>query len=378
MERIRLSFYTNIPTPYQQDFFEALAVYFDLTVVYYAKTELDRQWSINSKSGSYKVYYLTDTVIARWIQKRFKDYHYSWSIIRRLVEDRSDYIIISGAYWIPNTILALFLLRIRGKPIAFFGERLTSSNSKIKNYLKRITLLPVKWNCRRLLAGGKEAVTTYNSYGITLPFSVIPYNIDISRFNKYNLNGERLEKLRTTYKIDNQFILLSSGSLISRKNMDIIIKSVKNSLVSVCLLIIGEGNERQRLEKLIENDSRIRLIGFIQADELPYYYNLADAFVFASQYDGWGVVINEAIAAGLPIICSDKVGAAREWVIDGVNGFICPANGVTEFQVAIEKLVSCSDLVKEQSFYNQTFRNSTSSAYYAEIVNEVIKHDLRV
>ncbi|RRB00879.1 glycosyltransferase family 4 protein [Larkinella rosea] len=378
MTKIRLSFYTNIPTPYQQDFFKALSVYFELTVIYYAKSESDRQWNISNENRPYQVHYLSDTLVAKWIQKRIKDYHFSWSIIRQLITDRSDYIIISGAYWIPNTVLGLFILRIRGKRLAFFGERLSSSTSNFKNALKRFFLLPIKWNCQRLIVGGNEAVTTYHYYGINFPSSVIPYNIDISRFDKQNLDRAKISKLSETYKSSGQPILLSSGSLISRKNMNVLIKSIKNSHISVHLLIIGEGQDRKNLEQLIENDPRIKLIGFVQAEDLPYYYNLADVFVFASKYDGWGVVINEAIAAGLPVICSDQVGAAREWIIDGVNGFICPANGVTEFQLAIESLINYPDLIKKQSRYNLDFRNKTSSDYYAKMLSDVVTYDLNV
>lgn len=378
MSKIKLSFYTNIPTPYQQDFFEALSVYFDLTVIYYAKTEIDRKWTINLENRPYQVYYLSDTAIAKWIQKRIKDYHFSWSIIRQLVKDRSDYIIISGSYWTPNTVLGLFILRARGKRIAFFGERLTTVASSVKKYIKQISLLPIKWNCRRILAGGKDAAATYKQYSVNLPTTIIPYNINISRFDKSNLNIIKFEKIRKFYQIKDRFILFSSGSLIRRKRMDLIIKAVKNSPSAVSLLIIGEGGERENLEKIIGTDDRIQLVGFVQAEDLPYYYNIADAFVFASEYDGWGVVINEAIAAGLPIVSSDRVGAAREWVTDGINGFICPANEVNEFQSAIEKLINDPYTVKTQGDYNRNFRNKTSSAHYAGMLHEVIKNDLRV
>ncbi|RCR67138.1 glycosyltransferase family 4 protein [Larkinella punicea] len=377
MTKIRLSFYTNIPTPYQQDFFEALSVYFDLTVVYYAKTEIDRQWSIKTENRPYQIHYLTDTIVARWIQKRLKDYHYSWSIIRLLARDKADYVIFSGAYWIPNTMTGIIISKIRKKTIAFFGERLTDPGSPFKKYLKKMSLIPAKWACQHLFVGGKEAAQSYQSYGFTSSISIIPYNIDITRFNKSNLNQEKFNKIQTRYKLTSQLVLLSSGSLIKRKNMATLIKAVKDSNTAISFVIIGEGDERRYLEELIGNDERIHLAGFVQASELPYYYNLADVFVFASRYDGWGVVINEAIAAGLPIISSENVGAAREWLINGINGFVCPPNDTKAFRQSIEKLVNTPDLLESQAAYNRSFRDKTSSTHYAGLMYEAIKQDLR-
>ncbi|WP_421826490.1 glycosyltransferase [Larkinella sp.] len=376
MRKIRLSFYTNIPTPYQQDFFEALSVYFDLTVVYYAKTETDRQWSIKTENRPYQIQYLTDTIVARWIQKRLKDYHYSWSIIRLLIRDQADYVVFSGAYWIPNTMVGLIISKFKNKTIAFFGERLTDPDSPFKKYVKQLSLIPVKWACQRLFSGGKEAAQSYQSYGFTSSISIIPYNIDITRFDKNNLNHDKIDSIRSRYKRTNQLVLLSSGSLITRKNMATLIKAVKSSDMPVSFIIIGDGNERHYLEELIGNDERIHLTGFVQASELPYYYNLADIFVFASRYDGWGVVINEAIAAGLPIISSESVGAVREWLLDGINGFVCPPNDPKAFRQSIEKLVNTPGLLESQAAYNRNFRIKTSSTYYARLMYEAIKQDL--
>jgi glycosyltransferase involved in cell wall biosynthesis len=66
--------------------------------------------------------------------------------------------------------------------------------------------------------------------------------------------------------------------------------------------------------------SRIEYLGFQPPDELPKFFGQADVFVLPSRYDGWGVVINQAVAAGLPVICSDQVGAGFDLVDEGVNG----------------------------------------------------------
>ena len=77
--------------------------------------------------------------------------------------------------------------------------------------------------------------------------------------------------------------------------------------------------------------------------ELPGLFAEADAFVLPSRHDGWGVVINEALGAGLPIIVSDGVGAAHDLVTHGVNGLITPAGDACALRDALV-LLACDPL----------------------------------
>src|SRR5262249_36569992 len=64
----------------------------------------------------------------------------------------------------------------------------------------------------------------------------------------------------------------------------------------------------------------IEYAGFQAPEALPEFFARAHVFVLPSRYDGWGVVVNQALAAGLPVICSDAVGAGHDLVMDEVNG----------------------------------------------------------
>ena len=90
------------------------------------------------------------------------------------------------------------------------------------------------------------------------------------------------------------------------------------------LVLLGDGELRAEVERRIarlELAGAVLLAGFKQYDELPAYYGLAGAFVHASTTEQWGLVVNEAMAAGLPVIVSERCGCARDLVRDGVNGF---------------------------------------------------------
>ena len=86
----------------------------------------------------------------------------------------------------------------------------------------------------------------------------------------------------------------------------------------------------------------MQLHGFRQYDELPAYYGLADAFVHASTAEQWGLVVNEAMAAGLPVIVSQESGCARDLVQAGRNGFTFPARDLNALTQRLQDVASDS------------------------------------
>jgi glycosyltransferase involved in cell wall biosynthesis len=107
------------------------------------------------------------------------------------------------------------------------------------------------------------------------------------------------------------------------------------------LVFAGDGEERARLEsraRALRWDS-IRFIGFRNQSELPAMYDLCDVFVLPSEREPWGLVVNEAMNAGKPVIVSDCVGAGPDLVEDGVNGFVYPARDVAALADRLRRLI---------------------------------------
>src|SRR5262249_41808278 len=91
------------------------------------------------------------------------------------------------------------------------------------------------------------------------------------------------------------------------------------------LVVLGDGPGRQQLEQLRDElglSERVRLPGFQQYDVLSSYYAFARAFVHASTVEQWGLVVNEAMASGLPILLSNRCGCASMLLDEGVNGYL--------------------------------------------------------
>jgi glycosyltransferase involved in cell wall biosynthesis len=93
------------------------------------------------------------------------------------------------------------------------------------------------------------------------------------------------------------------------------------------LVLAGDGPARPALEAFARDHglARVRFPGYIPYPELPPLYAAADLFVHAAREERWGVSVQEALACGLPVIASSRVGAGRDLIAAGVNGFVYPA-----------------------------------------------------
>lgn len=372
MKKPGLSFYTNIPTPYQLSFFSELAKLFELKIIYYAATEANRQWNF-ALQEDYQVIVLKNNFIARFFQHWIVDFHFSWQIFSVAFKDKNENIIVGGGYWIPNSVIALVWHKLKRRKIAYFSEPLFAAKNKLVFLIKWLCLRVLNICCQAIFCIGKKAAESFEGFGVRIPKFIILYNIDPAPFQL--LNSDTFSRYKARLKPDSEIIILSSGSLIERKGMDILIKAFKQiDLSTVRLLIIGEGPYRNHLQELAGNDKRIVFAGFQTPEQIPYFFAIADIFAFASRYDGWGVVINEAIAAQLPIVSSDKVGAAVE-LISG-TGILCPSEDVATFKMAMESLVFNAGKRQRIKENMQQLVPLISSSYNARQVYDIFLHQL--
>jgi glycosyltransferase involved in cell wall biosynthesis len=88
----------------------------------------------------------------------------------------------------------------------------------------------------------------------------------------------------------------------------------------------------------------VQFAGFVQREQLAVYYALAETFVFPSHSDPWGLVVNEAMACGLPVISSEAAGCTADLVQDGWNGRVIRRSDVAQLTAAMEELAQDSVL----------------------------------
>ena len=152
---------------------------------------------------------------------------------------------------------------------------------------------------------------------------------------------QRLEGFRRKFHLrDDRQYLLYSGRLVPKKRVDLLIDAfaaVAGDRPNWDLLVAGDGLLREQLPERIPNSIQPRVfwLGFLQQEECVAAYHAAAALVLPSDQEPWALVVQEALAAGLPVIASDAVGAAREMVDDRVNGRVFPAGDLAALKQAI-------------------------------------------
>ena len=123
---------------------------------------------------------------------------------------------------------------------------------------------------------------------------------------------------------------LASNRFLPKKNLSFLLAAFADYRRSAApggwgLVLLGDGAQREQLRRerasLSLDEGALSMPGFKQYDELPAYYGLAGAFVHASTSEPWGLVVNEAMASGLPVLVSDRCGCARDLVVPGENGW---------------------------------------------------------
>jgi len=163
--------------------------------------------------------------------------------------------------------------------------------------------------------------------------------------------GHAASETRKMYGLPENYFL-ASARFISKKNLPRLIRAYAGyrqqsrlgGNTPWDLVLLGDGPLRQTLNAQLSTlnlQAHVHLPGFKQYDELPVYYASANAFVHASTAEQWGLVVNEAIASGLPVIVSDRCGCAPE-LVHG-NGFTFDPTNEDELTARLLEMASLSD-----------------------------------
>ncbi len=176
--------------------------------------------------------------------------------------------------------------------------------------------------------------------------------IDAEKIQSLSINKEKMKK-ELGIPLNN-LIILSVGELTKNKNHALLIHSIaKMKQEKICCLICGKGEEEQHLKKLAVNlgvESQIMFLGFRK--DIYSIYPIADIFVFPSLREGMPVALMEAMASGLPVICSDIRGN-RDLVQDKKGGILLKDHDLKAYSLAIKDLAKDANKRAKMGRYNQ-------------------------
>jgi glycosyltransferase involved in cell wall biosynthesis len=141
-------------------------------------------------------------------------------------------------------------------------------------------------------------------------------------------------------RVDGRCRLIAVGRLAKEKGIDILLEAADGLPVEIVLA--GTGPEEARLRALA--GPNVTFLGHVGRDELPALYADADVAVMPSRSEPWGMALNEAALAGLPLVSTTAAGAAWELIEDGANGFRVPPDDPKTLRDALRRLIDNDDL----------------------------------
>lgn len=321
MTKKRVLVVTHFPSPYQAEFLNSIARrgLVSLSAAYLHATWPTRSWKMPELSHEH---FLLDGRSEKYAE------------VERLTGS-ADLVVFT--YYQDERVLKLIARRAAGgRAWCFWGERPGFKG------LGRLGALYRRWKLAALHGSdapvwgiGRWAVEQYvREFGKRRLYFNVPYYSDLGRFRRNSTASPR----------EGQRTFLFSGSLIRRKGVDLLAHAFGRLAAErsdVNLKIIGEGELRPELEAgLAPWRDRVQFVGFQDWGELPALYQTAGVLCVPSRYDGWNLVVPEGLAAGLPVIGTDRTGAAIELIEPGRNGWLVAANDADALYRAMSEAAS--------------------------------------
>lgn len=310
--RIRVAMVTNIPAPYRIPVYENLVRHedIDFCVFFCSGREPDREWDLQGQK--YRQVYLKE----KFLTYRGRYIHCNPDIWSQLKAFAPQVVVTTG--FNPSFILAYLYARWHGaRHIAmtdgtyFTESRLTAVHRLVRRWIYSGT--------SAFLGASQGSFELYRSYGIA-PDRMFQSHLCA--------NNDAYAPIEASRK---QFDFVFSARFIEDKNprfaMDVARAVGRRLNRRVRLLMMGSGELDQALRAYateVADHVDVHFPGFVKQADLPAHYASARLMLFPTAIDTWGVVANEAMAAGVPVLVTPMAGVAGDLVLDGENGRVLP------------------------------------------------------
>lgn len=368
---MKVLFSTNYPSPYRVNFFNELGKKCDLTVIFEEspKEQIHRSkyWFI-ADYANFKPIFLKSYKLGK--AKSDSPHKIIAPSIIKEIKKNFDFRVMLN-YNTYSSILAI--LYMQKKKIPYWIETDGGFEKDSDNALEKLKKRLISGACG-YFSPGDFADKYLQHYGAAsdliyrYPFTSL-YTKDIL---KAPINVMSKMTLRNELGMKEKRIILSVGQPIPRKGFDLLLLSMRDMVnEDVGVYIIGGNPTKEYIEmqKSLDLDNKVHFVEFKEKKELAKYYMASDFFVLPTREDVWGLVINEAMAYGLPVITTDRCGAGLT-LISSDNGIVVPANKEESLSLALKYLITCGTalLIKlGQNSINKikpyTFENMAAAHY---------------
>lgn len=266
------------------------------------------------------------------------------AIVPELVRGRYDVLIIQGYAGVTEW-LAIAGAKCLASSVLFRGETTTWRHARGGHRWLRAAIMKVlKGTVDVFLPIGTCSRDFYQWYGVPDNRLVLaPYTVENEFFltqarELRNRRGEVRKSLGLTPEMP---VVLYVSKLIPRKRPLDLLRAFEGLRQPAALVLVGDGPLRSEVERYVAERSlaNIHCVGFQRQELLPLFYAIADVFVLPSEYEPWGLVVNEAMCFSLPVVTTRGVAAAADLVVNGENGFVHDVGDIVAIRSALERLL---------------------------------------
>lgn len=322
------------PTPYILDLLEhGFSEWKNKLDVVFLSENVSQSWNLQSFSNSYDI--IKSKTILPFLINIF---------IKR------KYQLIHVAGWSCAINLCLIVLsRFFILPVVVESDTSFSSNTAVWKKIVKKVFYPLLFKFPVFfLPGGKRQMKYLNCYGVKSNKMIsAQMTVDVTYITKYvnAVDCAERDQLRLQYDVKkNDLVFLFVGRLLEHKGVRELISAIEsNQDIRAKLWIVGSGNLADEVELATQRCKKITYLGRVSGDLLWRIYHAADVFVLPSHEEPWGLVINEAMAAGLSIIATENVGCVDDLVLDKHHGIIVQPKNSTGLSQAMNDMLQNSE-----------------------------------
>lgn len=344
----------NIIAPYRFPLFNELSKQkgIDVTVLFMTDGAKNRKWDLTQYTDQMKFKY---KVLPNW-KFRLPITDYTEYIINpTIITELCNYDCVITAGWLDFSCQMTYLLKeILGYKYIIWSESTINEPS----WQRSIAMPYVTWALKRAssyIAIGTRSKEYLESLGAPSQKIVTAYStVDTPHFTKrYFEERPNKKRLREKFHIDEQaLVCLYVGQFIERKNVTQLIMAVgaMKSRHKIQLILMGYGPLQRSYEALAKTlHVNLLIVPHGEVEVLTKIYTASDIFILPSKEETWGLVVNEAMASGLPVLVSNKVGSVSDLVEVGKNGFIFSPNSPAQLSFLIESLLNNPGILETMS-----------------------------
>lgn len=365
----KLVILTEIIAPYRIPVFNELArdPEVELHVIFLAETDrTQREWVVYKDEIQFSYEVLANG------RFRFSGYHclLNWGV-RRALRRAAPQVVICGGYNYLASWIALRWARRRRVPFLLWVESTARDRRSGRGLVESLKTRFMR-HCWGFVVPGKSSRSYVRGFGgaESRIFSA-PDAVDSHFFMR---EAETIRHCAVTERhalgLPAQYFLFV-GRILAEKGVFDLLDAYDQLSPELKqqwgLVYVGTGKAATELKARAAGlkSGTVQLKGFAQREDLACYYGLADVFIFPTHSDPWGLVVNEAMASGLPVIVSQVAGCAADLVDDGWNGYVVRSGDTRQLARAMQTLAQDSELRRKMAGRSQERIAAYSPAHCA-------------